>query len=65
MTQISKPIGQELNVWQGRALKDDELDAVSGGDFKAESQVQQTLSSMVNDVIKNFGGAMQTAARDR
>ena len=44
-------------------MKDDELDAVSGGDFKAESQVQQALSSMVNDVIKNFGGAMQTAAR--
>jgi hypothetical protein len=64
MTQISKPISQELNVLQRRALKDDELDAVSGGDFKAESQVQQALSSMVNDVIKNFGGAMQTAARD-
>ena len=31
MTQISKPISQELNVSQGRALKDDELDAVSGG----------------------------------
>jgi hypothetical protein len=64
MTQISKPISQELNVSQGRALKDDELDAVSGGDFKAESQVQQVLSSMVSDVIKNFGGAMQPAARN-
>ena len=63
MTQMSKPIGLELNVLQGRALKDAELDAVSGGDLKAESQVQQALSSMVNDVIKNFGGAMQSAAR--
>jgi hypothetical protein len=44
---------------QGRALKDDELDAVSGGywamsDVKAESQIQQYLSSAVSDVIKNF-----------
>jgi hypothetical protein len=59
MTQISKPISLELNVLQGRALKDDELDAVSGGDramenVKAESQIQQYLSSMVSDVIKNF-----------
>jgi hypothetical protein len=60
MTQVSKPISLELT--------DDELGAVSGGDsamesVKAESQIQQTLSSMVNDVIKNFGGALQSAAR--
>ncbi|MFY9956968.1 hypothetical protein [Bradyrhizobium sp.] len=59
MTQVSKPISLELNVLQGRALKDDELDAVSGGyramsDVKAESQIQQYLSSAVSDVIKNF-----------
>ena len=64
MTQMSKPISLALNVLQGRALKDAELDAVSGGDLKAESQVQQALSSMVSDVIKNFGGAMQAAARN-
>ena len=63
MTQMSKPISLELNVLQDRDLKDDELDAISGGDVKAESQIQQTLSSMVSDVIKNFGGAMQAAAR--
>jgi hypothetical protein len=33
-------------------------------DVKAEAQIQQTLSSMVSDVIKNFGGAQQAAARD-
>jgi hypothetical protein len=59
MTQVSKPISLELNVLQGRALKDDELDAVSGGywamsDVKAESQIQQYLSGAVSDVIKNF-----------
>jgi hypothetical protein len=59
MTQVSKPISLELTVLQGRALKDDELDAVSGGywamsDVKAESQIQQYLSSAVSDVIKNF-----------
>ena len=58
MTQMSKPISLELNVLQDRDLKDDELDAISGGDVKAESQIQQTLSTMVSDVIKNFGGAM-------
>jgi hypothetical protein len=63
MTQMSKPISLELNVLQDRDLKDDELDAISGGDVKAESQIQQTLSTMVSDVIKNFGGAMQAAAR--
>ena len=63
MTQMSKPISLELNVLQDRDLKDDELDAISGGDVKAELQIQQTLSSMVSDVIKNFGGAMQAAAR--
>jgi len=63
MTQMSKPISLELNVLQDRDLKDDELDAISGGDVKAESQIQQTVSTMVSDVIKNFGGAMQAAAR--
>jgi bacteriocin-like protein len=56
MTQVGKP---KQNVFEGHALTDDELAAVSGGfsameDVKAESQRQQTLSSMVSDVIKNF-----------
>ena len=59
MTQFSKPISPKLNVFEGHALTDNELDAVSGGDramndVKAESQIQQTLSSMVMDVIKNI-----------
>jgi len=57
MTQVSKP--KQQNVFEGHALTDDALDAVSGGDrsmeaIKAESQIQQTLSSMVSDVLKNF-----------
>ncbi len=34
-------------------MTDAQLDAVSGG----------TLSSMISEVMKNFGGALQTAAR--
>jgi len=57
MTQVSKP--KQQNVFEGHALTDDALDAVSGGDrsmeaIKAESQIQQTLSSMMSDVLKNF-----------
>ena len=47
-------------------LTEAEVDAVSGGsmdDVKAEAQMQQMLSSMVSDVIKNFGAAMQSLAR--
>jgi hypothetical protein len=42
----------------------------SGGQFsameavKAEAQVQSTLSSMVSEVLKNFGQALQSAGRD-
>jgi len=32
-------------------------------DVKAESQIQQTLSSMVSEVIKNFGGSLQATGR--
>jgi bacteriocin-like protein len=35
-------------------LTDDELDAISGGQ----------LSCMVSQVIKNFGGALQSAGRE-
>ena len=56
MTQTNKPAGQD------QALNDCELDAVFGG-AKAEAQIMQTLSSMISDVMKNFGQALQTAAR--
>jgi len=39
-----------------RTLRNDELDAVSGGTFSA-------LSSAISEVMKNFSGALQTAAR--
>lgn len=32
-------------------------------DVKAEAQIQATLSSMISEVIKNFGQAMQSSAR--
>jgi hypothetical protein len=42
-------------------LTDAQLDAVIGGAVQA--QIFQTLSSAVSEVMKNFGGALQTAAR--
>ena len=56
MTQTNKPAGQD------QVLNDSELNAVCGG-AKAEAQHMQTLSSMISDVMKNFGQALQTAAR--
>jgi hypothetical protein len=51
-----------------KALTSEELDRVVGGanameTLKAEAQIFQTLSSAVSEVLKNFGGALQTAAR--
>ena len=51
-----------------RTLADTELDAINGGKddintVKAEAQLMQTLSSMISQVMKNFGDALQTAAR--
>ena len=37
--------------------------APTAGDAKAEAQVFQALSSAISEVMKNFGGALQTAAR--
>ena len=45
----------------GGELDDDELAAVSGG--AAEAQIFQALSNAINDVMKSFGSALQTAAR--
>jgi len=46
-TKSRKPQDHEV-----RTLRNDDLDAVSGG-----------LSSAISEVIKNFGQAMQTAGR--
>jgi hypothetical protein len=52
MTDMNKPTGSERKVrFEGRDLTDDELDAISGG------------WSGVSEVMKNFGGALNTAAR--
>jgi len=39
-----------------RELREDELELVNGGIFQA-------LSSAISEVMKNFGGALNTAAR--
>ena len=51
-----------------RELTKDELSLVSGGapnleDVKAEAQIFQALSSAISEVMKNFGSALNTAAR--
>lgn len=49
-----------------RELTKDELSLVSGGavnEAKAEAQIFQALSSAISEVMKNFGGALNTAAR--
>ncbi|MGY8685395.1 hypothetical protein Q2941_47900 [Bradyrhizobium sp. UFLA05-153] len=53
MTDIRKPTSSERKVrFEGRVLSNDELEAVSGG-----------LGSAVSEVLKNFGGALNTSAR--
>ena len=44
-------------------LTDAQLDAVSGGEAKAEAQIFQALASAISEVMKNFGGTLQTAIR--
>ncbi len=45
-------------------LTEDELSLVSGGALaKVEAQIFQALSSAISEVMKNFGGALNTAAR--
>ena len=59
MTQVSKP---KQNVFEGHALTDDELDAVSGGDransdmtaLATASLQMQYMMSACDNVIKNI-----------
>jgi hypothetical protein len=46
----------EIQANEIAELTDAQRDAVTGGSFQA-------LSSAISDVMKNFGGALQTAAR--
>ena len=63
MTQFSKPISPKLNVFEGHALTDDELDAVSGGDransdmtaLSTASQQMSFMMSACDNVIKTIG----------
>ena len=60
----SKTAGRRQKAAKVRDLTEGRgLDA-KGGDMKSEAQIQAALSSMVSEVIKNFGGALQTAARN-
>jgi hypothetical protein len=54
-----------MNASDLRELRIDELNAVAGGadDVKAEAQIFQALSSAISEVMKNFGSALNTAAR--
>ena len=46
------------------SLSDDQLEAVSGGVVRSgEAQIYQALSSAISVIMKNFGGALNTAAR--
>jgi len=53
----------KINDTTTRELTEAELSLVSGGAEKAEAQIFQALSSAISEVMKNFGGALQTAAR--
>ncbi len=43
------------------SIKQEQFQAME--ESKAEAQIFQTLSSAISEVMKNFGGALQTAAR--
>jgi hypothetical protein len=45
------------------ALSDAELDAVAGGEPRAETQLFQALANAVSNVIKSMGEGLQNAAR--
>jgi len=44
-------------------LTDAQLDAVTGGEVRAEARIFQALASAISEVTKNFGGTLQTVAR--
>ena len=50
----NKPITAPMPI---RPLSLDEVNAIAGG------QIFQALSSAISEVMKNFGGALNTAAR--
>jgi hypothetical protein len=62
MSQISKPINSEQVSFSGQVLEDSELDAVSGGDLKTESQVFSVLTSAMDNVIKSIGEGLKSVA---
>ena len=57
MMQTNEPIRQD------QTLNDNELNAVCGGSAKTEAQLFQALMNAISDVMKNYGQALQTAAR--
>jgi len=66
----AKKAGDALGVAKSGAKGDEQKDAdIAADQFrameanKAEAQIFQALSSAISEVMKNFGGALQTAAR--
>lgn len=58
---MTKP--ENENSRRLRALTNEELTSIAGGGVRQESTIFQALSSAVSEVLKNFGAALQTAAR--
>ena len=64
--RISDRIHIDLTTEQPDQIKQTTGQAVQGLELtvhELEQRVAPVLSSMVSEVIKNFGGALQTAAR--
>jgi hypothetical protein len=59
--QLRKVLSANGGPYAGAPTAD--LEKIASGDAKAEAQVFQALSSAISEVMKNFGGALQTAAR--
>lgn len=58
---MAKP--EHKNRRRLRVLTDEELTSVAGGNVSQDGQIFQALSSALSEVMKNFGSALQTAAR--
>ena len=70
VAQSAQKAGDALGVAKSGAKGDEQKDAnIEADQFrameanKAEAQIFQALSSAISEVMKNFGGALQTAAR--
>jgi len=63
MSQISKLTGSEQASFSGRALDDNELDTISGGDMPAQGFADKGIQSLTNALISNLAGALQVGGQ--